>query len=104
MKALLSLCIGLGFVAAATAGPKTYQITGPVVAVDEASITIKAKREKWQVSRDPSATPHEQVKIGDTVTVTYWMTSATVEIKDKKSTPGKPEAGHDSTPKGGSAE
>jgi hypothetical protein len=27
-----------------------------------------------------------------------------VEIKDKKSTPGKPEAGHDSTPKGGSAE
>ena len=83
----------------AGAGPKTYQITGPVVAVDDTSITIRAKKEKWQFSRDPNSAASEQVKIGDVVTVTYWMTSAKVEIKDKKSSPSKPEAASESTPK-----
>jgi len=84
---------------AAGAEPKTYQITGPVMAVDDTSIIIRAKKEKWQFSRDPNRSASEQVKIGDVVTVTYWMTSAKVEIKDKKSSPSKPEAAGESTPK-----
>jgi hypothetical protein len=95
LLAAVTLALGSG----AVAGPKTYQITGPVVAMDDASITIKAKKEKWQFSRDPNSAASEHVKIGDSVTVTYWMTSAKVELKEKKSSPSKPEATPDSTPK-----
>src|SRR4051795_3793879 len=85
--------------AASAAGTKEYRITGPIVAIDDASITIAAKKEKWQFSRDPSSAASEHVKIGDVVTVTYWMTSAKVEIKDNKSSPSKPKAAEASTPK-----
>jgi hypothetical protein len=84
---------------AAVAGPKMYQITGPIVAVDDSSITIRAKKEKWQFSRDPNSAASEHLKIGDVVTVTYWMTSAKLEIKDQKSSPSKPAAAGESTPK-----
>lgn len=74
---------------AALAGPKTYQITGPVVAIDDASITIRAKREKWQFARDTNGVPAQALKVGDTVTVTYSMTTTKIELKEK---PVKPEA------------
>ena len=82
---------------AAGAEPKTYQITGPVVAVDDTSITIRAKKEKWQFSRDPSRPASEQVKIGDVVTVTYRCSRPPKSrFKDKKSSPSKPETAGES--------
>ncbi len=86
--ALASAVVTWG-ISTAVAEPKTYQITGPVLAIDDASITIRAKKEKWQFARDASSAPAQPFKVGDTVTLTYSMTTTKIERKEK---PAKPEA------------
>ena len=36
----------------AFAGPKTYQVTGPILEVTDASIVVQKGDEKWEVARD----------------------------------------------------
>jgi hypothetical protein len=78
-KALLGLLVSLAVVEAVVAGPKTYTITGPVLAMDDTSITLQAGKEKWQFARGAATAMGGSVKVGDTVTLTYSMSATKVD-------------------------
>ena len=61
--------------------PSTYQVTGPVVAVDDSMITVTKGKEKFEIARDSSTKVTGDLKVGDKVTITYTMTAKEVEVK-----------------------
>jgi len=70
--------------AAALAGDKTYQVTGPVVEVSGDSITVQKGSENWQIARDAATKVNgAEPKKGDKVTVHYKMTATDIETKKK---------------------
>jgi ribosomal 50S subunit-recycling heat shock protein len=76
--------IALGGVAFA-GSPSTYQVTGPVTAVDDSMITVmKGGKEKFEIARDSSTKVTGDLKVGDKVTITYTMTAKDVEVKAAK--------------------
>jgi len=94
MKRIL-LVIGILLLAvsfAFAAGPKTYQVTGPVLEVKDDSITVQKGKEKWQIARDKDTKIKGDLKVGDKVTIEYTMKAAAVEVKEagkKKAEPKK---------------
>ena len=62
-----------------------YQVTGPVTAVTEKTITVQKGKEKWEISRGDANVPAD-VKVGSKVTVEYSMTASKVESKDAPKT------------------
>ncbi len=65
----------------AVAGPKTYQVTGPILEVTDASIVVQKGTERWEVSRDAKMTLKGELKVGAKVTVEYTMNAVTAEVK-----------------------
>jgi hypothetical protein len=66
---------------AAFAGAKDYQVTGPVVDVNDKMITVMKGKEKWEIDRDSNTKINGDVKVGDKVTVMYTMTAKSIEAK-----------------------
>ncbi len=58
-----------------------YQVTGPVLAVTDTTITVQKGKEKWDVAKDANTKGATGVKVGDKVTIHYTMTATTVEAK-----------------------
>ena len=65
------------------AGPKTYQVTGPILAIDSDTITVQKGSEKWQIARG-SVNVSADAKVGSKVTITYTMTATQVVVKAGK--------------------
>lgn len=66
----------------AWAGAKDYQVTGPILAMTDTTITVQAKgNEKWEIARDATTKGADGLKVGDKVTVYYSMTASSVESK-----------------------
>lgn len=65
------------------AGPKTYQVTGPILAIDSDTITVQKGSEKWQIARGTATVPAD-AKVGTKVMITYTMTASQVAVKDAK--------------------
>jgi hypothetical protein len=84
MKQLLGLLMGSLLLAsvAAAAGPKDYQVTGPVLDVNDDVITVQKGNEKWEVGRDKSTKIDGDLKKGSRVTIHYKMNASKVEVKD----------------------
>ena len=61
--------------------PSTYQVTGPVTAVDDSMITVMKGKEKFEVARDSSTKVTGDLKVGEKVTIMYTMTAKEVEVK-----------------------
>ena len=83
---LFTALLFTGVLAEASVGQaavKTYQVTGPVLAVDDTTITVEKGKEKWTVMKDAAA-PAGDVKVGDKVTITYKMVATSVESKPAK--------------------
>jgi len=72
------ICSSLVF----AAGPKTYQVTGPVLEVKDDSITVQKGKEKWEIAKDAATKVTGDLKVGSKVTIEYTMKAATVEVKD----------------------
>ncbi len=90
-KCLGILC-GLALLAATSLGAaesKRYQVTGPVLEVTPTSITVQKGDEKWQIARDSNSKVPSGVKVGDKVTVYYYMVATEVETKNGAATEGK---------------
>jgi hypothetical protein len=90
-KCLIFVCAFL-FVAtiAFAAGPKTYQVTGPVLEVKGDVIIVQKGKDKWEIARDAATKVTGDLKVGSKVTIEYIMKAATVEVKDaKKAEPKK---------------
>lgn len=90
-KALVIACALLFMVSVAfAAGPKTYQVTGPVLEVTADMIVVQKGKDKWEVARDAATKVTGDLKVGSKVTIEYTMKAATVEVKDaKKAEPKK---------------
>lgn len=78
--------LGLLTVLKSDAAPqaKTYQVTGPVVAVTEAAITVKKGEDQWQIARDAGTKIKGALQVGEKVTIQYRMVATEVEVKGEK--------------------
>jgi hypothetical protein len=63
------------------AAAKTYQVTGPIVALTDTTITVVKNDEKWEIARDPNTKDKADLKVGDQVTIQYRMTATAVSPK-----------------------
>jgi hypothetical protein len=64
------------------AGPKDYQVTGPILDVTEDVITVQKGNEKWEIGRDKNTKINGDLKKGARATIHYRMTASSVDIKD----------------------
>ncbi|KUG22230.1 hypothetical protein ASZ90_007962 [hydrocarbon metagenome] len=71
-------------VVAFAAGPKTYQVTGPVLEVSSDMIVIQKGKDKWQMGRDAATKVTGDLKVGSKVTIEYTMKAVAVEAKEAK--------------------
>jgi hypothetical protein len=69
---------------ALAAGNKTYQVTGPVLEMNDTTITVKKGNDPWVIARDASTKMTGDLKVGAKVTITYTMTATEVEVKADK--------------------
>jgi hypothetical protein len=85
-KAAFSLlaAASLALTSAAFAGAKTYEVTGPVLEVNDSMITVQKGKDRWEINRDANTKVTGDVKVGDKVHVTYTMSATNVEVKTGK--------------------
>ncbi len=70
--------------AAFAAGAKTYEVTGPVLEVNESMIAVQKGKDRWEINRDANTKVTGDLKVGEKVTVTYIMSASDVEVKAGK--------------------
>lgn len=63
---------------------KTYQVTGPIISVDDKTIIVEKGKEKFEISRDAATKVTGELKVGEKVTIEYSMTAATITVKEAK--------------------
>jgi hypothetical protein len=78
-RTFIILAVLIAFSATAFAGAKSYQVTGPVLAVTNDVITVQKDNEKWEINYDKTKMP--PVKVGDKVMIKYEMKATSIEIK-----------------------
>ena len=74
----------LAFSSVAFAGAKTYEVTGPVLEVNDSMIVVQKGKDRWEINRDANTKVTGDVKVGDKVHVTYTMSATDVEVKAGK--------------------
>jgi hypothetical protein len=68
---------------------KSYQVTGPVTALTDDTITVKKGKDLWEIARTPDTKVTGDLKVGDKVTIEYKMTATKVEVKEAGKAPAK---------------
>ena len=63
---------------------KTYQVTGPILSVDDKTIIVEKGKEKFEIARDATTKVTGDLKVGEKVTIEYSMTAATITVKEAK--------------------
>ena len=63
---------------------KTYQVTGPVLEVNDSMVAVQKGKERWEIARDSSTKVTGELKVGAKATITYTMTATDVEAKADK--------------------
>ena len=90
MKRTLLSLVAAGSMAVSGAlfagSPSSYQVTGPITAVDDSMITVMKGKEKFEVARDSSTKVTGDLKVGDKVTIQYTMTAKEIEVKSAAKT------------------
>jgi len=86
----------------ALAGAKDYQVTGPVLEVNDSMIAVQKGKDRWELDRNADTKVNGDVKVGNKVTVSYTMTAKNVEVKAGKAEKGakKEKASPSASPKG----
>ena len=83
-RVALSLLLAFGLlVLAGSAGAavKTYQVTGPVLEVNDTMIAVQKGKDRWEIARDASTKVTGDLKVGSKVTIEYRMTATAVDVK-----------------------
>jgi len=85
----------------AFAAAKDYQVTGPVLEVNDSMIVVQKGKDRWELDRNSDTKVNGDVKVGDKVTVNYTMTAKNVEVKAAKAEKGakKEKASPSASPK-----
>jgi hypothetical protein len=93
MKKLTALglfaAVGLSFSSLAFAGTKDYQVTGPILEMNDTMIAVQKGKDRWEITRDSSTKAMGEMKVGDKVTVHYTMTATSIEAKAAKAKEAK---------------
>ena len=63
-------------------GPKTYQVTGPILAITPDTVTVQKGTEVWELGRSASTKITGELKVGSKVTVSYTMDAVSADVKD----------------------
>jgi hypothetical protein len=79
---VLGVIISLSASSLLAAEAKSYQVTGPVLEVNDSYMVVQKGEEKWQIACDKAT--KADVKVGDKVTVQYQMVARSVEVKPVK--------------------
>ncbi len=66
-------------------GAKTYQVTGPILEMNDSMIVVQKGKDRWEINRDAASKIPAETKVGDKVTITYTMTAKEIEVKPAKS-------------------
>jgi hypothetical protein len=81
---IVAVALALLIAVVSIAAVKTYQVTGPVVAVTPDSITVKKGNDNWELARDANTKVNGELKVGAKVTIEYRMIATSVEVKADK--------------------
>jgi hypothetical protein len=86
LNALFSLVAAgtLALSSAAFAGAKSYQVTGPIVEVNDSMIVVTKGKERFEIDRDSNTKVTGDLKVGEKVTIMYTMSAKDVEVKADK--------------------
>ncbi len=80
----------LALTSVATAAPsKTYQVTGPILEMNDTMVAVQKGKERWEIARNASTKADGAMKVGDKVTITYTMTATKVEVKANQAAPAE---------------
>jgi hypothetical protein len=63
------------------AGPKSYQVTGPVLEVKDDMVVVQKGNEKWQIARDKETKVSGDLKVGSKATIMYTMKATSIDVK-----------------------
>ena len=74
----------LALSSAAFAGVKDYQVTGPILEVNDSMIAVQKGKDRWEIARGSNTKASGEMKVGDKVTVHYTMTAKNIEVKPGK--------------------
>ncbi len=81
----LATVIALSLSSFSLAGPnKTYQVTGPILEMNDQMVAVQKGKERWEIAKDASTKANGETKVGDKVTITYTMTATEIEAKPLK--------------------
>jgi hypothetical protein len=72
----------------ALAAGKDYQVTGPILEVNDSMIAVQKGKDRWEIARDANTKASGEMKVGDKVTVHYTMTATNIEVKAAKAEKG----------------
>jgi cytochrome c oxidase assembly protein Cox11 len=72
------------------AGPKTYQVTGPVLDIKADVITVRKGADRWEIARDKTTKITGDLKVGSKVTIEYQMTATSIVVKPAATATAKP--------------
>jgi hypothetical protein len=64
------------------AAGKSYQVTGPVVEINDQAIVVQKGDEKWEIAKSAATKQKGTPKVGDKVTVHYQMNATSIEAKE----------------------
>ena len=83
MRQLLVLLgvLVLSATVAMAAGPKSYQVTGPVLEVKDDVIVVQKGKDKWEIARDKDTKVTGDLKVGSKVTIQYQMKATSIDAK-----------------------
>lgn len=68
---------------------KSYQVTGPIIALTDSVITVQKGDEKWEIARSAATKTTGKLAVGNKVTVFYKMSADSIEVKDMPKSPDK---------------
>ncbi|MDP9254279.1 MAG: hypothetical protein M3O66_05005 [Verrucomicrobiota bacterium] len=87
---LAAMSLALSSVALA-GSTKDYQVTGPILEVNDSMIAVQKGKDRWEIARDSNTKASGEMKVGDKVIVHYTMTATDIEVKVGKAAKGKKE-------------
>ena len=83
MKTRLLLPLLLIFALGARAeSAKSYQVTGPIIALTDTVITVQKGDEKFEIARSAATKSDGKLAVGSRVTVHYKMSADSIEVKE----------------------